>query len=83
MELELPVLHSDDSVAVLIDRLKDGFRYPPDESFGDEYCRIRAVLRSHPMLRTLLPDFLVSSKTVAEYCTFMGHRYQKQFEWDA
>lgn len=83
MPLELPSLHPDDSVAVLIDRLKEVLRYPPDDESGDEYCRIRAILRRHPQLKDELPDFLVQNKTIPEYRTFMEGRYEKGYEWDA
>lgn len=83
MSLELPALHPDDSVAVLIDRLKNGLRFPPDDEFGDEYCRTRAILRRHPLLKKQLPDFIVSSRTLADYRSYMQDRYAKEYEWDA
>jgi serine/threonine-protein kinase len=81
--IQLPALHPDDSVVVLIDRLKGGLRFPTDDAFADEYCRIRAILRSHPLLKNHLPDFLRGSRTIAEYRSFMQERYAKEYEWDA
>jgi serine/threonine-protein kinase len=81
--IQLPVLHPDDSVAALIDRLKDGLRFPANDAFGDDYCRIRAILRSHPLLKSHLPDFLGSSRTVADYRLYMQERYANDYEWDA
>jgi serine/threonine protein kinase len=82
-KLQLPPLHNSDSVAVLIERLKAALRYPARDDFGDEYCRSRAILRRHPLLRNYLPDFLQACKTIADYRTYMQGRYAKEYEWDA
>jgi len=81
-KIELPPLHDSDSVAFLIDRLTTGVRHPANDDFGDEYCRIRAILRRHPLLKHHLPEFLQQSKTITDYRTFMQQRYEKDFEWD-
>jgi len=80
---QLPPLHPDDSVATLIDRLKEALRLPPDMQFSDEYVRIRAILRMHPVLKRHLPEFLRESKTLADYCSFMQNRYVHDYEADA
>lgn len=82
-KIQLPPLHDADSVASLIDRLKAGLRHPTSDAFGDEYCRIRAILRRHPLLRNNLPEFLQESRTIADYQTYMQTRHAKEFEWDA
>lgn len=80
--IQLPPLDPEDSVAGLILRLAEGLRYPSSDEFNDDYCRIRAILRSHPLLKNHLPEFLRLCKTVAEYRSFMQKEFAKEFEWD-
>src|SRR5437763_13727314 len=82
-QFQLPLVPAYDSVAAFIEPLNDALRHPPDDGFVDEYCRIRAILRSHPLLKGQLPEFLESSKTVADYRSYMQDRYAKEFEWNA
>lgn len=82
-KIQLPAMHPEDSVSVLIERLRDGLRFPASDTFGDEYCRSRAILRSHPLLKNHIPDFLRASRTVAEYRTYMQERCAQPYEWDA
>jgi eukaryotic-like serine/threonine-protein kinase len=82
-KFNLPALNQEDSVAALIIRLTEELRYPANDAFNDEYCRIRAILRSHPLLKQHLPEFLRECRTIADYREFMRQRHQKEFEWDA
>ncbi|QDV69023.1 Serine/threonine-protein kinase PrkC [Rosistilla carotiformis] len=81
--LDLPPLNEQDSVAALIETLKVGLQYPADDGFNDSYCRIRAILRRHPLLKGKLPEFLASSTTLEAYRVWMKQRYEKSFEWNS
>lgn len=81
-KIQLPTLHEADSVASLIDRLQAGLRYPAADEFSDEYCRIRAILRRHPLLKNHLPEFLNNAKTIGDYRIYMQERHAKEFEWN-
>lgn len=82
-KIQLPVLHPDDSVVALIDRLREGLSYPADDAFSDEYLRSRAILRSHPLLKNQMPEFIAKSRTLTEYRVYMRERYTEGFEWNA
>jgi serine/threonine protein kinase len=81
--LDLPPIAPEDSVATLITQLIEGLRFPASDEFNNSYLRIRAILRSHPLLKHHLPEFLVGSKTVADYRSLMMKRFSQTYEWDA
>jgi serine/threonine protein kinase len=82
-KIQLPAMHPEDSVVVLIERLREGLRFPTDDLFSDEYCRSRAILRSHPLLKNHIPEFLTASRTLPDYRKYMQERHAQAFEWDA
>jgi eukaryotic-like serine/threonine-protein kinase len=82
-EIDLPVLDKNDSVVVLIDRLKEGLRNPAEQGIADEYVRTRAILRRHPMLKGHLPDFLQQCRTIAEYRQSVDDEVSGGAAWDA
>ena len=82
-EFELPQLNEQDSIAVQISAMTNGLRHPPNDEFNDDYCRIRAILRRHPLLKNRLPQFLIESNTVADYRNWMAGRFREPYEWDA
>ena len=81
--IELPLLNDRDSIGTLVASMVNGLKYSPDDSFNDNYCRIRAILRRHPLLKDKLPKFLCECTTVEQYCDWMGSRFENSFEWDA
>jgi serine/threonine-protein kinase len=82
-KLQLPPLNEKDSVAALIATMTDGLRHLPSDQFNDNYIRIRAILRRHPLLKSHLPEFLVDCATVADFRSWMAERFDQSFEWDA
>jgi len=80
---QLPAMHPEDSVVPLIERLRAGLRFPVDDSFSDEYVRIRAILRCHPLLMNHIPEFLAESRTLSDYRSYMQNRHSQSFAWDA
>lgn len=80
---DLPSIAKADSVDELLVRLREFLKYPPQTDCNDEYCRTRAILRRHPLLKHSLPEFLQTCKTVDEYVAYMQQSFKKEFEWDS
>jgi serine/threonine-protein kinase RIO1 len=81
--VDFPTIAESDSVAGLLRELRECLKSPPQTDRDEFYCRTRAILRRHPLLKHNLPEFLRECKTVGDYVTYMQNKFEKQFEWDS
>jgi serine/threonine-protein kinase len=81
-DFEFPELSDIDNITELIEQLKQGLLYYPDDDFNEEFVRIRNILKSHPLLKANLPDFLRHCRDVGDYRAFMEAKYEESYEWD-
>jgi serine/threonine protein kinase len=80
---QLPPIAEADSVSVLLRDLRECLKSPPQTDRDEVYCRTRAILRRHPLLKHSLPEFLRECRTVGDYVEYMQSRFANQFEWDS